>query len=129
MKKAGLARNHVLGERAGPDIFGAVAARGVGVLAVVGIPFAAVAADAAVSRRLADNFSPDVEMPDASAHFGDDTGGLVSGDQWKTHVTADALDGLVVGGAESTRDNLDENFAVAGMRHRDLLEHEIVGIF
>jgi len=66
---------------------------------------------------------------DARADGGDDSAGLVADDGGKGHIAPDALDGLVVGGADAAGFDADEDVAVAlRLGHGYSFEPEVVEV-
>src|ERR1035437_8208566 len=103
MKEATLPGQHVLGKSAGPDVLRPIPAGGEGVFAVMRLAHAAVAAETAGSRGLADHLITDLEVGDCWTDLGHDAGGLVAGDEREGHDAPGTLDRLVVGGADAAR--------------------------
>jgi hypothetical protein len=119
---------HILGEGAGPDLVGSVPAGGKGVLTVVGVALATMAADATVARGLDDDGVALLEVGDPGPDGGDDARGFVARDKGKLDIASNALDGFVVRGAEATCLDPDDDLAHAGLRRGYLFENEAVEV-
>jgi hypothetical protein len=129
VEEAARVRLHVLGERAGPDIRGPVTSGRERMLAVVRVAEAALRADPAEPRRLADHLVARREALNPLADLRDRARGFVPGDERKRHVPADALDGLAVRRAKTAALDADHDLSETGPRHGHVLEHQRVEVF
>src|SRR5450759_2748648 len=126
MEQATLARAHVLGEGARPDLAHAIPAGGETVLAIMTVVRPALRTQPARAGRHDDHFVTRLVVRHARPYLVDHATRLVARDERERHIAPDPLDGLVIGGADPAR--LDAHDHVArflGLRPRHLLQSQI----
>jgi hypothetical protein len=81
-------------------------------------------AETTVAARLDDHFITFGDIVDTCSNGRDHPRRFVTGNEWKSHVTPNAFNGLEVGRAEATGPNSDQDFAWARCGRWNFLQLE-----
>src|SRR5881394_2183799 len=111
-----------------PDVLWAVAASGVGVLAIMRQPDAAVVAEAAVAARLNDDLIAFFHMRHAGPDCGNDARRFMAGYERKIDVAACSSNRFEIRRAEAARSNPDQRLVWTGFRGGKVFQREAVEI-